>query len=98
VNGTMLRRERTALYEWVLELTPRASKGQIVLPAEFRQMDRIEPGQEFEVERLDRGSTALSGARCHRTRAPSTGCSHVRKRISSCPSTLSPRMRCEVPG
>jgi AbrB family looped-hinge helix DNA binding protein len=32
-----------------------SSKGQIVLPAEFRQMDRIEPGQEFEVERLDRG-------------------------------------------
>ena len=30
-----------------------SSKGQIVLPAEFRQMDRIEPGQEFEVERLD---------------------------------------------
>ena len=32
-----------------------SSKGQIVLPAEFRQMDRIEPGQEFDVERLDRG-------------------------------------------
>lgn len=27
----------------------------MVLPAEFRQMDRIEPGQEFDVERLDRG-------------------------------------------
>ncbi len=25
-----------------------SSKGQIVLPAEFRQMDRIEPGQEFD--------------------------------------------------
>jgi bifunctional DNA-binding transcriptional regulator/antitoxin component of YhaV-PrlF toxin-antitoxin module len=32
-----------------------SSKGQIVLPAEFRQMDRVEPGQEFDVERLDRG-------------------------------------------
>lgn len=32
-----------------------SSKGQIVLPAEFRQLDGIKPGQEFEVERLDRG-------------------------------------------
>src|ERR1700674_5295200 len=32
-----------------------SSKGQIVLPAEFRQMDGVEPGQEFDVERLDRG-------------------------------------------
>ncbi len=32
-----------------------SSKGQIVLPAEFRQKDNIEAGQEFEVERLDRG-------------------------------------------
>jgi AbrB family looped-hinge helix DNA binding protein len=32
-----------------------SSKGQIVLPAELRQQDRIEAGQEFEVERLDRG-------------------------------------------
>ena len=31
-----------------------SSKGQIVLPAELRRMDRIEPGQEFDVERLDR--------------------------------------------
>ena len=36
-----------------------SSKGQIVLPAEFRQMDRIEPGQEFDVERLDRGDYRL---------------------------------------
>jgi len=36
-----------------------SSKGQIVLPAEFRRMDRIEPGQEFEVERLDRGDYRL---------------------------------------
>jgi bifunctional DNA-binding transcriptional regulator/antitoxin component of YhaV-PrlF toxin-antitoxin module len=32
-----------------------SSKGQIVLPAVFRQMDRIEPGQEFDIERIDRG-------------------------------------------
>ena len=36
-----------------------SSKGQIVLPAEFRHMDRIEPGQEFDVERLDRGDYRL---------------------------------------
>ncbi len=36
-----------------------SSKGQIVLPAEFRQMDRIEPGQEFEVERVERGEYRL---------------------------------------
>jgi bifunctional DNA-binding transcriptional regulator/antitoxin component of YhaV-PrlF toxin-antitoxin module len=36
-----------------------SSKGQIVLPAEFRQLDRVEPGQEFDVERLDRGDYRL---------------------------------------
>ena len=35
------------------------SKGQIVLPAELREMDRIEAGQEFDVERLDRGDYRL---------------------------------------
>ena len=32
-----------------------SSRGRIVLPAELRRRDRVEPGQEFEVERLDRG-------------------------------------------
>jgi AbrB family looped-hinge helix DNA binding protein len=36
-----------------------SSKGQIVIPVEFRQMDRIEPGQEFDVERLDPGDYRL---------------------------------------
>ena len=36
-----------------------SSKGQIVLPAEYRQIDRIEPGQEFDVERLDCGDYRL---------------------------------------
>jgi bifunctional DNA-binding transcriptional regulator/antitoxin component of YhaV-PrlF toxin-antitoxin module len=36
-----------------------SSKGQIVLPAEFRHMDRVESGQEFDVERLDRGEYRL---------------------------------------
>ncbi len=36
-----------------------SSKGQIVLPAELRQQDQIKAGQEFEVERLDRGEYRL---------------------------------------
>ena len=36
-----------------------SSKGQIVLPAEFRHLDRILPGQEFEIERLDCGEYRL---------------------------------------
>lgn len=32
-----------------------SSKGQIVLPAALRELDHIEPGEEFDVERLDRG-------------------------------------------
>ena len=34
-------------------------RGQIVLPAEIRRQDDIEPGQEFEIERLDRGDYRL---------------------------------------
>ena len=36
-----------------------SSKGQIVLPAQIRRQDRIEAGQEFEVERLGRGEYRL---------------------------------------
>jgi AbrB family looped-hinge helix DNA binding protein len=36
-----------------------SSKGQIVLPAEVRRLDQIEAGQEFEIERLDRGDYRL---------------------------------------
>ncbi len=36
-----------------------SSKGQIVLPSEFRQQDEILPGQEFEVERIDSGQYLL---------------------------------------
>ncbi|HEV3445800.1 MAG TPA: AbrB/MazE/SpoVT family DNA-binding domain-containing protein [Gemmataceae bacterium] len=36
-----------------------SSKGQIVLPAELRQRDRIVPGQRFEIERLDAGQYLL---------------------------------------
>ncbi len=46
-----------------------SSKGQIVLPAELRQLDRIEAGQEFDVERLDRGEYRL----VRRTARPNDG-------------------------
>jgi AbrB family looped-hinge helix DNA binding protein len=36
-----------------------SSKGQIVLPSELRRRDRIEPGQEFEIERLEEGEYRL---------------------------------------
>ena len=36
-----------------------SSKGQIVLPAEIRRMDDVEAGQEFDVERVDRGEYVL---------------------------------------
>ena len=39
------------------------------MPAELRQMDRIEPGQEFDVERLDRGDYRLT----RRTAQPNDG-------------------------
>jgi AbrB family looped-hinge helix DNA binding protein len=46
-----------------------SSKGQIVLPSELRRQDRIEAGQEFEVERLDRGDYRL----VRRTTRPNEG-------------------------
>ena len=36
-----------------------SSKGQIVLPAELRRQDRIRPGEQFDVERLDCGQYLL---------------------------------------
>ena len=36
-----------------------STKGQIILPADIRRKDGIEPGQEFEVERIDRGEYRL---------------------------------------
>jgi AbrB family looped-hinge helix DNA binding protein len=36
-----------------------SSKGQIILPAALRQLDDIEPGEEFSVERIDRGEYRL---------------------------------------
>jgi AbrB family looped-hinge helix DNA binding protein len=36
-----------------------SSKGRIVLPAELRRMDRVHPGQQFDIERLGRGDYRL---------------------------------------
>lgn len=36
-----------------------STKGQVVLPAELRKQDHIEPGQVFEVERIERGQYRL---------------------------------------
>jgi AbrB family looped-hinge helix DNA binding protein len=46
-----------------------SSKGQIVLPAKIRRQDRVEAGQEFEIERLDRGEYRL----VRRTPRPNEG-------------------------
>jgi bifunctional DNA-binding transcriptional regulator/antitoxin component of YhaV-PrlF toxin-antitoxin module len=42
-----------------------SSKGQVVLPAIFREQDAIEPGQEFEIQRIDSGEYLLT-----RTKGP----------------------------
>jgi len=39
--------------------TTESSKGQVVLPAELRQQDRILPGQQFRVERVHAGEYLL---------------------------------------
>lgn len=36
-----------------------SSKGQIVLPSDLRALDNIKAGQEFDIERLDRGDYRL---------------------------------------
>ena len=40
-------------------VTTVSSKGQIVLPAEIREQDDIQPGQRFAIERVDRGEYRL---------------------------------------
>lgn len=36
-----------------------SSKGQVVLPAGLRELDGIEPGQRFEIQRLEAGEYLL---------------------------------------
>jgi AbrB family looped-hinge helix DNA binding protein len=44
-----------------------SSKGRIVLPAELRRRDGVEPGQEFEITRVAAGEYRL--VRCRQQRA-----------------------------
>ena len=37
-----------------------STKGQIVIPVEFRHQDKIERGQAFDIERVDRGEYRLA--------------------------------------
>ena len=39
-----------------------SSKGQIVIPIEFRRQDDIAPSQTFDIERIDRGEYRLVAA------------------------------------
>lgn len=40
------------MISYIAMKTTVSTKGQIVLPAEFRRRDGIQPGQEFEIERV----------------------------------------------
>ena len=42
--------------------TTLSSKGQVVLPVELREQDRIEPGQQFSIERIEAGQYLLKKA------------------------------------
>lgn len=55
-----------------------SSKGRIVLPAALREQDGIQPGQEFEVQRLGRGVYLLKRAK----RQPNRGLVHL---LLACP-------------
>ncbi len=37
-----------------------STKGQIVLPAEIRQLDQVLPGQQFSVERIESGQYRMA--------------------------------------
>lgn len=54
LDQAMVRRYLTGMKTRV------STKGQIVLPSEVRELDAIEAGQEFQIERLDRGDYRLT--------------------------------------
>jgi len=60
-------------------MTTVSTKGQIILPAKIRQQDDIEPGQEFAIERIERGEYRL----IRKTRRPNEG---LVKLLLSCPA------------
>jgi AbrB family looped-hinge helix DNA binding protein len=58
--------------------TALSSKGQIVIPAELVEKDRLKPGQQFEVERIRAGEYLLR-------RVPAPGTPGVLAWLLSCP-------------
>jgi len=57
-----------------------STKGQIVLPAELRDADRIAPGEQFDIERVNAGEYRLTRV----APPPNLG---VVEWLRSCPST-----------
>ncbi len=55
-----------------------SSKGQVVLPAELRDQDRIRVGQQFSIERLEAGRYLLK-------KAPSIGRPGLTDWLLACP-------------
>ena len=55
-----------------------SSKGQIVLPAEIRKRDDIRTGQQFDIERIERGEYRIK----RKQPAPNEG---VLEWLRSCP-------------
>jgi len=55
-----------------------STKGQIILPAEIRREDDIRSGQQFQIERIDRGEYLLKRMK----RSPNEG---LVKLLLSCP-------------
>jgi AbrB family looped-hinge helix DNA binding protein len=58
--------------------TSLSSKGQIVLPAELREQDRLGPGQQFEIERIREGEYRLKAI-------PGSGEPGIVEWLLSCP-------------
>jgi len=59
--------------------TQLSSKGQIVLPAELREVDQLVAGQVFEIRRLSSGEYLLK-------KSPEPGRPGLLKWLTSCPS------------
>jgi AbrB family looped-hinge helix DNA binding protein len=55
-----------------------SSKGQLVLPVEFREQDSIQPGQQFDVTRVEAGKYLLQ-------RISSAGSAGITQWLLACP-------------
>ena len=52
--------------------TTMSTEGRLVLPAEFRELDRLQPGEEFTIERLGVGDYRLT----RKQQSPNEGLVH----------------------